>query len=164
MDSKGTQPYIYMYPFSPQTPLPSRLLHNIEQNSLCCIVGLCWLSILNIAECTCWSQTPYLFPHSSPPPETISSFSKRLQSFYFYWDPVWYILVNILWALGKKSLFFCCWVVKWSEVTQSCPALSDPIDGSLLDTSAHGIFQARVLEWVAIAFSGCWVEWSINIY
>ena len=34
----------------PQTSLPSRLPHNIEQSSLCCIVGPCWLSILNIAE------------------------------------------------------------------------------------------------------------------
>ena len=41
-----------------------------------------------------------------------------------------------------------------SEVTQSCPTLSDPIDGSLPGSSIHGIFQARVLEWVAIAFSG----------
>ena len=40
-----------------------------------------------------------------------------------------------------------------SEVAQSCPTLSDPIDGSLPGSSAHGIFQARVLEWVAIAFS-----------
>ena len=36
---------------------------------------------------------------------------------------------------------------------QSCPTLCDPIDGSLLGSSVHGIFQARVLEWVAIAFS-----------
>ena len=40
-----------------------------------------------------------------------------------------------------------------SEVSQSCPTLSDPIDGSLPGSSAHGIFQARVLEWGAIAFS-----------
>ena len=40
-----------------------------------------------------------------------------------------------------------------SEVTQSCPTLSDPMDCSLPGSSAHGIFQARVLEWVAIAFS-----------
>ena len=40
-----------------------------------------------------------------------------------------------------------------SEVAQSCPTLSDPVDCSLLGSSAHGIFQARVLEWVAIAFS-----------
>ena len=40
-----------------------------------------------------------------------------------------------------------------SEVAQLCPALSDVMDYSLPDSSIHGIFQARVLEWVAIAFS-----------
>ena len=39
------------------------------------------------------------------------------------------------------------------EVAQSCPTLSDPMDCSLPGSSVHGIFQARVLEWVAIAFS-----------
>ena len=40
-----------------------------------------------------------------------------------------------------------------SEVAQSCLTLSDPMDCSLPGSSIHGIFQARVLEWVAIAFS-----------
>ena len=40
-----------------------------------------------------------------------------------------------------------------SEVAQSCPTLSDPMDCSLTGSSVHGIFQARVLEWGAIAFS-----------
>ena len=40
-----------------------------------------------------------------------------------------------------------------SEVTQSCPTFSDPMDCSLPGSSVHGIFQARVLEWGAIAFS-----------
>ena len=39
-----------------------------------------------------------------------------------------------------------------SEVSQSCPTLSDPMDCSLPGSSVHGIFQARVLEWGAIAF------------
>ena len=43
--------------------------------------------------------------------------------------------------------------VKWSEVSQSCPTLCDPMDCSLPGFTDHGIFQARVLEWVAIAFS-----------
>ena len=43
-----------------------------------------------------------------------------------------------------------------SEVAQSNPTLSDPMDCSLPGSSVHGIFQARVLEWGAIAFS----EWS----
>ena len=40
-----------------------------------------------------------------------------------------------------------------SEVSQSCPTLSDPVDCSLPGSSVHGIFQATVLEWGAIAFS-----------
>ena len=40
-----------------------------------------------------------------------------------------------------------------SEVSQLCPTLSDPMDCSLPGSSVPGIFQARVLEWVAIAFS-----------
>ena len=40
-----------------------------------------------------------------------------------------------------------------SEVAQSCLTLSNPMDCSLPSSSIHGIFQARVLEWVAIAFS-----------
>ena len=40
------------------------------------------------------------------------------------------------------------------EVAQSCPALCDPMDCGLPGSSVHGIFQARVLEWGAIAFSG----------
>ena len=40
-----------------------------------------------------------------------------------------------------------------SEVAQWCPTLSDPMDYSPPGSSIHGIFQARVLEWGAIAFS-----------
>ena len=50
-------------------------------------------------------------------------------------------------------LLQCMKVKSESEVTQSCPTLLDPMDCSLPGSSIHGIFQARVLEWVAIAFS-----------
>ena len=40
-----------------------------------------------------------------------------------------------------------------SEVAQSCPTPRDPMDCSLPGSSVHGIFQARVLEWGAVAFS-----------
>ena len=43
--------------------------------------------------------------------------------------------------------------MKWSEVAQSCPTLCNPVNCSLPGSSVHGIFQARVLEWVAISFS-----------
>ena len=51
-------------------------------------------------------------------------------------------------------LLQCRKVKSESEVTLSCPTLSDPTDCSLPGSSIHGIFQARVLEWGAIAFSG----------
>ena len=41
--------------------------------------------------------------------------------------------------------------VKWSEVTQSCPTLCDPVDSSLQGSSVHGIFRATILEWVVIS-------------
>ena len=49
-----------------------------------------------------------------------------------------------------------------SEVAQSCPTLSDPMDWSPPGYSIHGIFQAKVLEWGAIAFSEG--EGSTGIY
>ena len=50
-------------------------------------------------------------------------------------------------------LLQCMKVKSQSEVTQSCPTLSYPMDCSPPGSSIHGIFQARVLEWGAIAFS-----------
>ena len=47
---------------------------------------------------------------------------------------------EVKWALGRK-------------VSQSCPTLCDPVDCSLPGSSVHGIFQAIVLEWIAISFS-----------
>ena len=52
----------------------------------------------------------------------------------------------------------CVKVKSQSEVTQSCPTLSDSMDCSLPGSSVRGIFQARVLEWGAIAFSSYLLE------
>ena len=49
-----------------------------------------------------------------------------------------------------------------SEVAQSCPTLCDPMDFSLPGSSIHGSFQARVLEWGAIAFSDITYMWSLK--
>ena len=43
-------------------------------------------------------------------------------------------------------------IISESEVAHSCPTLSNPMDCSLPGSSVHGIFQAGILEWVAIAF------------
>ena len=56
-------------------------------------------------------------------------------------------------GVGCHFLLQCMKVKRESEVAQSCPTLSDPMDCSLRGSSVHGIFLARVLEWGAIAFS-----------
>ena len=56
-------------------------------------------------------------------------------------------------GVGCHFLLQCMKVKSESEVAESCPTLSDPMDCSPPDSSTHGIFQARVLEWGAIAFS-----------
>ena len=52
-----------------------------------------------------------------------------------------------VWSIGT------CMRRSESEVAQSCPTLLDPVDCSLPGSSIHGIFQARILEWIAISFS-----------
>ena len=64
-------------------------------------------------------------------------------------------------GVGCHFLLQCMKVKSESEVTQSFPTLSDPIDCSLPGSSIHGIFQARVLEWGAIAFS---ITINLHIY
>ena len=71
-------------------------------------------------------------------------------------------------GVGCPFLLQCMKVKSESEVALSCPTLSDPMDCSLPGSSVHGIFQARVLEWGAIAFSGVYtyilVYTHINTY
>ena len=56
-------------------------------------------------------------------------------------------------GVGCHFLLQCMKVKNESEVAQSCPTLSDPVDCNLPGSFIHWIFQARVLEWGAIAFS-----------
>ena len=61
-------------------------------------------------------------------------------------------------GVGCHFLLQCMKVKSENEVAQSCPTLSNPMDCSLTGSSVHGIFQARVLEWGAIALS------ALNFY
>ena len=88
------------------------------------------------------------------------------------WAPSQYVaelefegnLITELWFLNLLSLNSCCWIQaisevlelsceSESEVAQSCLTLCDPMDCSPPGSSVHGIFQAGVLEWVAVSFS-----------
>ena len=67
-------------------------------------------------------------------------------------------------GVGCHSLLQCMKVKSEIEVSQSFPTLTDPMDCSLPSSSIHGIFQARVLEWGAIAFSNIRLYYSTNLH
>ena len=79
-------------------------------------------------------------PPGSPVPGILQS---RILEWVAIAFPCWYVF----------KLFPTFHYYNKSEVAQSCPTLCDPMDCSLRGSSVHGIFQARVLEWGAIAFS-----------
>ena len=65
-------------------------------------------------------------------------------------------------GVGCHFLLQCMTVKSESELAQSCPTHSDPMDCSLPGSSDHGIFQARVLERCAIAFSLHWLSFPFS--
>ena len=65
-------------------------------------------------------------------------------------------------GVGCHFLLQCVKVRSESEVPQSCPTPRSPMDCSPPGSSVHGISQARVLEWGAIAFSSCFEETLLN--
>ena len=67
-------------------------------------------------------------------------------------------------GVGCHFLLQCVKVRSESEVAQLCPTPSDPLDCSLPGSSIHWIFQARVLEWGAIAFSVCVTQTSLFVH
>ena len=91
--------------------------------------------------------------------------TKLLQSCRTLCDPIDGSPPSHPWdSLGKNTGVGCHFLLQCMkekserEVTQSCPTLSDPMDCNLPGSSIHGIFQARVLEWGAIAFS----RWALQ--
>ena len=66
-------------------------------------------------------------------------------------------------GVGCHFLLQCRKVKNESEVAQLCPTLRDPMDCSLPGSSIHGILQARVLEWGAIAFSDSYVKKALSV-
>ena len=97
-------------------------------------------------------------------PTSLSSvipFSSCLQSFPASGS----FLMSWLFASSGQSIEASASVIPMTAAAakslQSCPTLCDPIDGSPLGSSVPGIFQARILEWVAISFSNAW-KWKVK--
>ena len=72
--------------------------------------------------------------------------------FYFFWSYLYIFLDHFSFA-AFTFYWFLKYISEWSEVTQSCLTLCYPMDCSLPASSVHGMFQAIVLEWIAISFS-----------
>jgi len=79
--------------------------------------------------------------------------------------------VRIFKVMSFPAVMYRCAPAAAAKSLQSCPTHSNPMDCSLPGSSIHGIFQARVLEWVAIAFSAVqmWeldnkTHWRINVF
>ena len=113
-------------------------------SSLCCTVGPCCLSILNVilivCVCCCCCQVASVVSDSVRPHRRQPTRLPRP------WDSP-----GKNTGVGCHFLLPCMKVKSESEVTQSCLTLSDPMDCSPPGSFMHGIFQARVLEWGAIA-------------
>ena len=76
---------------------------------------------------------------------------KYKKSIRFYTPPTFCIFDSLSFSCAISSFTFKYW--KWSEVTQLCLTLCDPVDCSPPGSSIHGISQERVLEWVALSIS-----------
>ena len=111
---------------------------------LICFCQTCWcngwLYSLNSWESVCVLVTqscPTLWPHWLQPSRVLCPWNSPGKNT----------------GVGYHFLLHCMKVKSESKVAQSCPTLSDSMDCSLPGSSIHGIFQARILEWGAIAFS-----------
>ena len=70
----------------------------------------------------------------------------------------------LFWIQHPTSLSVLGSCMKWIEVTQSCPTLCDPMDCSLSGSSVHGIFQARILEWVMYTLGKIQLSHSMAVH
>ena len=107
----------------------------------CLKLTQCYMSIINIAQCCCCYVASVMSDSVRPHRRQPTRFPRP-------WDSPG---KNI--GVGCHFLLQCMKVKSENEVAQSCPTLSDPMDCSPPGSSIHGIFQARVLEWGASAFS-----------
>ena len=97
------------------------------------------LLLLSHFSPVCLCATPKMGAHQGPPS---LGFSRQE-----------WVAISVSNGVGCQFLLQCIKVKSESEVAQLCPTLRDPMDCSLPGFSSYGIFQAKVLEWVAIAFA-----------
>ena len=103
-----------------------------------------WFTTLCICCIANWFSYTYTYIHSFPDSFLIEVITECWVEF-----PVLYSWSLLVIYLIYRSCCYCCCC--WS-VAKQCPTLRDLMDYSLPGFSIHGIFQARILEWVAVSF------------
>ena len=138
-----THTYIYLDSF------PLKVNTDIEYRSLCYIVGpCCFSSSCRIVSNLLLSQTMVHYLHLSRHLCTCVFIRKMAVSGFIGSRDM-----STPCPAVQKEIFRCEHAAAAAKLLQSCPTLCDPIDSSPPGSSVHGIFQAKVLEWGAIAFS-----------
>ena len=138
-------------------PLVAQLVKNPPAMPETWVPSLCWEGPLEKGMTYPYSKTSYNVSIS----RMGNLASKRLYNVAGTYFPTFPPSTLILIPQPLHLVFFCQTNYSTkseseSEVAQSCPTLCDPMDCTLPGSSIHGIFQARILEWVAISFSrGC---------
>ena len=141
------------------------LHHSYDLNQVCRQEPSKFVRIPLCVQLACLAQQTFVYQTLAfPPPCELPSFSLKSQtmtttlSFVFSWR--WYFRWELqsFWPDARfswvsLSLLCVCVCVCLHLVSKSCPTLCDPMDCNLPGSSIHGIFQARILRWVAISFS-----------
>ena len=132
------------------------LRHSPSAVAAPCAVHSVSIPIICFSSFTKWHHHPLLqFNPSSE--ECQSLFKKVSRRFYESRHVPSSKDLPAIWCIWNYHIDLCFVeqysVLSESEVAQLCPTLCDPIDCSLPGSSVHGIFQAIVLEWIAISFS-----------
>ena len=102
------------------------------------------------------SEVARSFPTVSDPMDCSppgSSIHVVFQARVLEWGAIAFSALNLATLYLFLTSMIMSLPVHFTSVTQSCPTLSDPMDCSLAGSSVHRVFQARVLDWGAIAFS-----------
>ena len=123
--------------------LGSGEIRDVEETRLFCGVSVT-CCLFPCCCCCCWVD--------SVMPDSVRPYSQQPTRLCCPWDSP-----GKNTGVGCHFLLQCMKVKSESAIAQSCPTFRDPMDCSPPGSSIHGIFQARVLEWGAIAFSKCFL-------
>ena len=108
---------------------------------------------MNKSECSIFNHVSTLWKSYFSPQVKSEMFSV----FFFFFQKRWKLVPVELFPVDHKDFEWCCiliyWVSEWVKVAQLCLTLCDPMDCTQPASSVHGIFQARILAWVAVPFS-----------